>query len=284
MEIDYELYAKKVISEMVSRVLDNNLIEKSISYSDLAEVINFPKPYTGSQFSGNIGRTLGVVGDLLETVKIPNWNKHIPIIQAMIVSKSTKLPSYGLRAFVPGYDNLPKNEQKAFVISEREKILNFGENWLEVLKALNINYSEKSHHNKKGKLYNPFGSEGSPEHIRVKEYIKEKHHLLGYKGKEEGIEEYPLLSGDKIDVVFRDNDTIYAYEAKSIRSNLDDIERGIFQCVKYKNVIEAETKVGARETKKVICSLVIETELPKKLQEYCQTLGIKYYVVSVNKK
>ncbi|MGI5172284.1 hypothetical protein H0R92_01600 [Treponema sp. OMZ 840] len=28
------------------------------------------------------------------------------------------LPSYGLRAFVPGYDNLPKNEQRTFIIAE----------------------------------------------------------------------------------------------------------------------------------------------------------------------
>ncbi len=282
MEIDYTFYAKEIISEMVSRILDTNLVEKSISYSELANDIKFPEPYQGSLFSGNIGRTLGVVGELLESVKIKDWNQPIPILQSMIISKTTGLPSYGLRAFVPGYDNLPKNEQKAFVIAEHEKILNFGNKWLEVLQALNIKLSSKVTTSKKQKQYNPFGSEGSPEHRKVKEYIKEKHHLLGYRGKAEAIDEYPLLSGDKIDVVFRDDDTIYAYEAKSIRSSLDDIQRGIFQCVKYKNVIEAETKVGARETKKVICALVIERELPKNLQKYCEQLGIKHYVVKVN--
>lgn len=281
MNIDYEKYAKKIIQEMVARILDQDLIEKTICYSDLAKAINFPEPYTGSQFSGKIGMALGSVGELIKKVKLKDASQP-PILQAMVVSKSTNLPSYGLRAFAPGYDALPKNEQKSFVMNEHDKILKFGERWLDVLKALNLELPKSAKVNTRTKSYNPFGSEGSPEHRNVKEYIKSKHRLLGYSGDAEAIEEYPLRSGDKIDVVFRDGETIYAYEAKSIRSNSDDIERGIFQCVKYKKVIEAESLVGARDTKKVVCALVVETQLTKGQKKYCETLGIKHYVVKVN--
>lgn len=283
MAIDYDFFARKIIQKMVSRILNERIIDKTISYSELAQTINFPPPYTGSQFSRNIGRALGAVGHLLEKVKTQNHTSSIPVLQSMIVKKKSRLPSFGLRAFVDGYDKFPPNEQRAFVLAEYEKILSFGERWLDVLRELQIEYEGSTDLSQKAKLYNPFGSEGSPEHKNVKNYIKEKHHLFGYLGTETGIEEYPLRSGDKIDVVFRDGDTVYAYEAKSIRSNLDDIERGIFQCVKYKKVIEAETKVGVRNTTKVICSLVTETELPKQLQRYCEILGIKYYTAKINK-
>ena len=125
MNIDYEKYARKIIQEMVGRVLNQSIIEKTISYSDLAKEIDFPQPYVGSEFSGNIGRTLGSVGELLETVKLDNWNKPIPIIQSMVVSKTSGLPSYGLRAFVPNYDKLPEKEQKTFEIGRascRERV------------------------------------------------------------------------------------------------------------------------------------------------------------------
>ncbi|MDD5928331.1 MAG: hypothetical protein PUC37_00880 [Spirochaetales bacterium] len=288
MDIDYKFYAKEIISILVSRVFDDSLSDKTITYLELAKLIKFPEPYTGNYFQGNIGRTLGEVCDLLINVNVPQDLKPVPIIQTLVVSKTSLLPSYGLKVIVPGYDKLPDNEKRTFVITEHEKIQRYGENWLQVLKALQIKIHEKHGASTKGKLYNPFGSEGSPEHRNVKQYIIKYHHLLGYKGHEAAFEEYPLLSGDKIDVVFRDNDTIYAYEAKSIRSNDEDLLRGIFQCVKYKKVIEAETKVGARNTQKVICALVTETNFEdkkyKKYKKFCEELGIKYYCVSVNEK
>ncbi len=282
MADNYQMYAKKMIKIFVSRILEDNVNPKYLSYSEIAEMINFPKPYTGHKFGREIGIVLGSVGELLASIHLTT---SIPIIQTLAVSKETKLPSYGLKAFVPGYDSLSNNEKKAFALREYEKIRLFGENWLDVLKQLNIDYSpSKTKKQKPVHKYNPFGSEGSPEHINVKNYIKEHHNELGYRGNSEGIDEYPLLSGDKIDVVFRDEQGIYAYEAKSIHSDEDDIQRGIFQCVKYKKILEAQSKVFSdMKLNKIFCALVIETKMPTRLKKICEQLYVTYYEVHVNK-
>ena len=283
MAVDYELYAKKAIKIFVERIFDTSIVEKSITYGDLAKEIDFPTT-KGSLLAQNIGKTLSIVGNLLIGAE-KKLEAEIPRLQALAVNKGTKVPSCGLEEFVSDYRNFSNDAKKNFLICETERIVDFGRNWLEVLSTLNIPF-EPSKEVKialKNKLYNPFGSEGSPEHRKVKEYIETSHHLLGYIGKSPAIPEYPLRSGDKIDVVFEDKNEIYAYEAKSIRSDLNDIERGIFQCVKYKSVIEAEMKTGLREKKKIICSLVTETKMPAALRKYCETLGIKHYQVKVNK-
>ena len=282
MEIDFNKYAKKSIAVLVSRILDESIIDKSITYMDLAKLIKFPEPYTGNYFQSNMGKVLGEVCVLLQDANIPKTLKPVPIIQTLVISKTTGLPSDGIKISVIGYENFSKNIKKNFVMAEHEKIKLYGNNWLKLLKALNIQVSDDYKIKKKKTMYNPFGSEGSPEHRNVKKYIIEKHYLLGYSGKTEAIEEYPLRSGDKIDVVYQDGNTIYAFEAKSIRSDKDDLERGVFQCVKYKKVIEAEIKVGVRDITKVVCSLVTETKLPPQLQKYCEQLGIKHYLVKVN--
>ena len=282
MDIDYNYFAKKIISQLVANVFDEKLNDKTVTYLDLAKSIKFPEPYTGNYFQSNIGKALGEVCELIQNVNISEDLKPVPVIQTLVVSKTTKLPSYGLKVIVPGYDNFTDNEKRIFVMAEHQKIIQYGENWFKVLEALSIPITEKSLKSAKGKLFNKYGSEGSPEHRNVKKYIIEKHHLLGYTGHSEAIEEFPLSSGDKIDVVFKDKETIFAFEAKSIRSNEEDLMRGVFQCVKYKNVLEAEIKVGLRDSKKVVCSLVTESDLPKDLKKYCEQLGIKHYKVNVN--
>lgn len=51
--------------------------------------------------------------------------------------------------------------------------------------------------------------------------------------------EVPLLSGDRVDSVFYGKDRIAVVEVKSWISNEDDVERGIYQCIKYRAVMEA---------------------------------------------
>ncbi len=256
--------------------------KKTFTYAEIAKLVNYPEPYTGNLFGNNIGMTLGTIGELLQDIKIENWNNRIPVIQSLIVSSTTNFPSYGLKAFVNGYDSFTTEEKVTFTLSEYQLIFEFGERWTQVLDALGITIDEINNKSSK-QLYNPFGSEGSPEHIKLKEYIKDNGYYFGYSGPGKGIIEYPLRSGDFIDVVFKDSEIIRAYEAKSVRSGFDDIQRGIFQCVKYKAVLEAEIKVNIKESLKVDCSLVIETEMPKELVTFCEKLGIKYYPVKVNR-
>ena len=52
-----------------------------------------------------------------------------------------------------------------------------------------------------------------------------------------------LLSGDVVDVLFTNRRRALAVEVKSSQSAVDDVIRGVFQCVKYEAVLSAQAKV-----------------------------------------
>ena len=89
----------------------------------------------------------------------------------------------------------------------------------------------------------------------------------------QGITEYPLRSGDSIDVVFEDDDSVVAVEVKSERSGNDDIERGLYQCIKYAEVLKAEDSVD-KKNRKIICVLVLADRLPFKLRKVRNILDL----------
>jgi hypothetical protein len=280
---DHEKFGKRILAYLVYSIKGFEGGTKSITYGELAKNIGYPEPHIGNLFGKNIGETLGVMGHMLDGLKIGNWNMRIPYIQTLVVNQSTNLPSNGLSEFEKDYYMFTNEEKKTFVLNEYKMIYEFGSRWDEVLNKLNITEEYESGKSLGNSLYNPYGSEGSPEHRNVKEFVIEHGHLFGYMGTEKGFDEYPLKSGDFIDVVFRDENQLLGIEVKSKRSGIDDIERGIYQCIKYKAVLEAEKKVSLRSNAKIDCILVVEYDLPKNLMEIAAKLGVKIYKENVNK-
>jgi hypothetical protein len=91
-----------------------------------------------------------------------------------------------------------------------------------------------------------------------------------------GICEYPLPSGDVVDVYFTQTSDCIAVETKSNVSGSNDITRGIFQCVKYQAVLEASLlargqKLDAR------AALALEERLPTELVPLKNLLGVTVY-------
>ena len=65
-------------------------------------------------------------------------------------------------------------------------------------------------------------------------------------------------------VLFKNNNGIVGVEVKSILSDDADLRRGIYQCVKYKHLLEAELlEVGMFPFAQ--CILVLQRKLPKNL-------------------
>lgn len=88
-----------------------------------------------------------------------------------------------------------------------------------------------------------FGGGGeSPFHKALRLWVEANPELvLQSYATAETDTEVPLLSGDRVDNVFDRKDRIAVIEVKSWISNDDDILRGIFQCIKYRAVMEAMT-------------------------------------------
>jgi hypothetical protein len=90
------------------------------------------------------------------------------------------------------------------------------------------------------------GGEG-PKHRALKDYVALNPEVLGLPPTmAPGKTEYKLPSGDSVDVMFKSENRWVAVEVKSEISNAADQERGLFQCIKYGAVLEAEGKLVNR--------------------------------------
>ena len=104
-----------------------------------------------------------------------------------------------------------------------------------------------------------FGGGGeSPYHEALRLWVEANPALVlpAYADAEPDTE-VPLLSGDRVDNVYDRTDRIAVIEVKSWISNDDDVRRGIYQCIKYRAVMEAMTHKRA-----VPVDAVLVTERP----------------------
>ncbi|CAC9956899.1 hypothetical protein [uncultured Gammaproteobacteria bacterium] len=127
------------------------------------------------------------------------------------------------------------------------------------------------------------GEAESNEHKILKEFIANNPNAVGLgKKTKEGIVEYLFPSSDKADVVFKNGSKYLGVEVKSIISNNEDINRGIFQCVKYQALLRAEQKfLKLPPTARAV--LVVESQPSLELRNLSDILGIKIIIHRVNK-
>ena len=114
----------------------------------------------------------------------------------------------------------------------------------------------------------------SDEHKALKLWACGHPQKFTHKAKDTtSLVEFPLRSGDRVDVVHRDEESITLIEVKSRRSGEDDIERGVFQCVKYAAVYKAMQKGGARPVT-VNAVLLTEKKVSRRLTALAKRLGV----------
>jgi hypothetical protein len=83
------------------------------------------------------------------------------------------------------------------------------------------------------------------EHERLKSFLVQNPNRIGIQWKTNGDTERLLLSGDRLDISFRDDRRWIAVELKGKHSPPADLVRGIFQCVKYKVILAAQLRYEA---------------------------------------
>ena len=224
------------------------------------------------RFSG-IGYTLGCIEDVISALR-KEIGEHIPTLNALVHGKDG-LPSYGFSYVYADYDSYPLEVKKALVNAENAKTIEY-EHWDTVLQLLClkpsvINSQKDEDAIRSGKHFG--GGEG-PQHKALKEHICAHPESIGIHNVAKSDMEFILLSGDILDVYFEQKDgTRIAVEVKSKISSDDDILRGIYQCVKYKAVLDAENKIHG-VFGNALSLLVIEGTLSESNQQVKDTLGI----------
>ena len=85
--------------------------------------------------------------------------------------------------------------------------------------------------------------------------------------------EVVLDSADRVDVVFFGPNGTVALEVKSSDSNETDLRRGVFQCIKYRAVMEA---MDIRSEFTVAAILVTQEDLPGDLAALARLNGVRH--------
>lgn len=125
----------------------------------------------------------------------------------------------------------------------------------------------------------PIGAGESDEHKRLKDWAVKNPVALGLAQAFKGTPEKGLLSGDRIDVLVTDGASFVAVEVKSTLSTDDDLRRGVYQCVKYRAVVEAQESPVSVSVRAL---LLTERELPEDLKTRARELGVLLKVHVIN--
>jgi hypothetical protein len=239
-----------------------------IYYSDLATELGMPN-------ARNLNYVLGSIGQALKRLS-KQWSERIPPIQCIVVNKHTGLPGEGISWFISDKEDfrkLPRWRQRRIVKAELERVFAFTR-WPEVLTALGLKALKKDYRSLLRDASNLLPGGESEHHLRLKAFVAANPGLFGLPKGLSGTKEHRLPSGDCVDVFFEHGDQWVAIEVKSRLSPEPDIMRGIFQCVKYRAVIEAQqaSLEIPQDTKAV---LVLEDRLPDYLVPLKNILNVQ---------
>lgn len=197
---------------------------------------------------------------------------------AWVINKDTGLPGEGIGWF------LSEEVFSKFTRSEKQKVVNHHlvsifafRDWYWVLEQLHLKPLTPNPEAKQvlAKAREYQGGPESPAHKAFKEFIAQNPGEIRLKASlGKGQIEYLLPSQDEIDVVFVDGGLKIGIEVKSKVSDTADILRGLFQCVKYKYLLEAEQAVNG-DTPNCRVLLVLENSFPAELVSIKNILGIE---------
>lgn len=239
--------------------------DKNKTYGDL----NLLLGYKNRRFSG-IGHQLGLINKVLLRLEEETGEHHIPTLNSLIKNRKIGLPSEGFSYVCPKYDSLDYEVKKFFVDKLNNEALNY-KKWDWVLASLGLKPSVDNTDEaiiRSGAFSG--GGEG-PGHKILKEYIALHPNSIGLKTDENGVNEHILLSGDKLDVYFQNANV--AIEVKPKYSPDSDILRGLFQCVKYKAILDSESAIHGQKPDGDVM-LVIEGNLSDSNRIVKECLGI----------
>jgi hypothetical protein len=244
------------------------LARSAVCYTDLATELGMSNPR-------NLNYVLGAVGRTLERLS-RRWDEKVPPIQSVVYNKTTGLPGHGIGGFFmkpEAFAKLTPSRKKRVITDALESVFAYP-HWPEVLKALQLKPAGSNNIPLIASAARFRGGGESDAHRRLKEYVAANAHKVGVQRDLVGSVEYALPSGDSVDVVFDGRAEWTAVEVKPSTSPEKDVVRGIFQCVKYRAVIEAlHVSLGKPQTVRAI--LVLEGKLPMRLVQLKNILGVE---------
>jgi hypothetical protein len=280
-KLSTEDYARKCLPILVEHVLkQRDDVLQTLTYLELAERLD-RRNKNEDFWARGLGHVLSRVTSMLDELQT-DWIEPVPYLTTIVVSGTGTdkgLPAAGIKEKWHQYESLTRSEKQSRVMREYDRILNYGSRWNDILVQLGLTpiipppADEVSPREGSG----GWGGGESLHHKALKRHVKENPAIVGADGTWFATEEYALRSGDSVDVFFKRENAWIAVEVKSAISDalIADYERGLYQVVKYKAVLEAQAKIdcpGALPTIKVL--LLLENRLPRQLLTTAARLGV----------
>ncbi len=244
---------------------------QSLHYEDLALELRMPNPR-------NLNKVLGSIGNTIKALS-RSRNEQIPPIQSLVLNKGTGLPGDGFNSFLERqelYNASTKRQKKQILDAVLSEVYTYP-NWNGILREVGLEPISTNLLETVIEAKNRIGYGGgeSPEHQNFKEWVRDNPTELDLKGKVlQRRTEYFFITSDEVDVAFLFKNEFVGVEVKAKSSPIDDIRRGLFQCIKYAALIEAEQKLSPTPLH-VRTILALEGAFPAELITSKNTLGIE---------
>ena len=236
------------------------------------------------------GHPAGAVGDALVETE-GEIGEKIPPLNALVVNSKTGIPGSGCDYYLATYlearhrKKLTDDQRRSMAEETMEEVWRF-QKWDEILELYglrpikgdipNLRTETEVNKPKRGGWSN---EPESREHKALKDWVSRNPSILRSKVNfEEGHVERVFPSADCVDVLFSHDLGSVAVEVKSSISNDADLERGIYQCVKYQALLRAELKAEGN-IPNGSAVLVSERSLPIKLRNLADLLGVRVITI-----
>lgn len=259
---DSQLWARKALPILVKKAR----ARKPISYTELAHALRLysrTHPLNMRHVCANISATLH---DLEE-----RYGEKIPRITNIVTTKNDKFSDWMCKHITGNPKIQPTLEERTALF---KPIYNYPK-WEEILELLNLSTAKLPIRQLLEYAARRRNTRESHAHKRLKDYVANHPESVGLTASmAQGQKEVELPSGDRVDVLFQNQQCRIAVEVKSRISDKADLTRGIFQCVKYRKVLKARRKVDG-ESYKVDALLAIEGTLPNELISTADILKVK---------
>ena len=247
-------WRRKVAPRVLEIVLQRARDGTTITYGELATELNRRFGFKEMPIKPLYGQAIGAVGFALQDLgKI--WGELIPPINTIVVNKATTLPGDGADYFLKkwlGKHRVSEASRDDQMRLAMKRVFDYPD-WERVGRYFGIAQisasSIRRQKSKPIKLPKPRqgGKPESAAHKELKRYTAACPNWFSDFGKfPKGENELVLQSGDRLDVFFSNGRTDLAVEVKASNASDSELVRGVFQCVKYREVLRATQLAEAR--------------------------------------
>ncbi|MFG1319224.1 hypothetical protein [Xanthobacter autotrophicus] len=284
---------KALMRWLVVAALDN-------SFLTYGEVKNRLEKEVGFESIARPGRTGYTAGAMID--KLLDVDEAAPLLNVLLVEQKTELPSDGAGSYLAdrfdeprlrhanAKNRLSKLWRRAFDEAAGEVYSTPQAEWQRLFECaygepLDPQQLTEDREKRRAGAENDglrYGRSGEgPHHKELRLWVCVNPALIHQKFADAVSEtEVVLDSADRVDVLFKLKNHTVAIEVKSRDSNLADLRRGVYQCVKYRAVLEA---MDIRQPGAVAAILVTETPLPGEIKALLAMHEIKHFLAPMDR-